>query len=352
MNIQKSQLFFRIANFIQQYQLIAPHTRIVIGLSGGPDSVFLMHALNHLHKKELLVAAHLDHQWRAESAQDALVCQQWAMQLGIPFVSTTADNLCLPHKYPADMILKEKKLNGSREDLGRLLRQTFLQQVRNEYQADFIAVAHHQQDQQETFFMRLARGSTLTGLCCMKPKQGVYIRPLLSLHKQDILDYLAQQQIPYLIDATNIDYTYTRNRFRHLVLPVIHAADARFSSKFDHTMQSLQETELFLEQLTQTTFKSILHTETPLYTVDLHKLLVLPLYMQRRVIMHWLITEQVPFYPSTAFLQEIIRFLQAHKSTQHQLGPSWYIKKKSSCVSIHYRPLSFSSNLLPIDKKM
>jgi len=174
-------LINKIWNFVQKHNLLPPGSRVVLGLSGGPDSVFLLHFLANLWRKGIieLVAAHLDHQWRPESAQYELFCQKVAHELGIKCISAQVSELTFPFK-----------IEGSKEELGRTMRRYFLEKVCAEEQANCIALAHHLQDQEETFFIRLLRGTTLTGLSGMWPKHGLYIRPLLETNKDDIISYM------------------------------------------------------------------------------------------------------------------------------------------------------------------
>src|SRR5580704_10711033 len=171
-------MIHHINDFIAHHKLFSDGSTIVLGLSGGPDSIFLLHVLAALHnqKKITLIAAHLDHGWRATSAADAQFCMHEAQRLGIACIIGHLDEF-------KDTI----SWNGSQEELGRKTRRLFLQQVAERYNAHHIALAHHAQDQQETFFIRLIRGSSIAGLASMLPANGIYIRPLLATSKTDIL---------------------------------------------------------------------------------------------------------------------------------------------------------------------
>src|SRR5438132_9177816 len=156
-------MFEKIKNFIVQHHLIKSGNKIVIGLSGGPDSVFLLYFLASLQQKYnlSLIAAHLNHEWRKEADQEQQDCATLAQNLNIPFVTAKRSELSVPFKQ-----------NGSQEEYGRKMRRHFFEKVLHEHNADAIALAHHLQDQEETFFIRLIRGSSLTGLTAMKPKHG------------------------------------------------------------------------------------------------------------------------------------------------------------------------------------
>lgn len=314
----------KIHQFINKYNLLPEKSSIIIGLSGGPDSVFLLHLLRNLskEKKLTLIAAHLDHQWRADSANDVRFCHDICSDLGITFIYTTAAEL------------PDSLQHGSKEEIGRRMRRYFLQQVRENNDADFIALGHHLQDQEETFFIRLIRGTTLAGLTGMKPHDGVYIRPLLETNKQDILDYLATHKIAYLTDPSNISESFLRNRIRLNVLPALQECDERFNANFIRTIKHLQQAESYLQYHTTALFQTIAQLKNNTWYVDTKKLQVYPIYMQNRLILHWIIMEQVPFVPTERFLDEIKRFLFKPEGKKHQIHKNWSINKKKGICFI------------------
>ncbi len=309
-----------ISSFIKKHALIAPNDTIIVGLSGGPDSVFLLHMLTSLQESYnlRLIAAHLDHEWRSTSAHDAAFSKQIAQQLSVEFISKKISELDITFK-----------LNGSKEELARRLRRHFFEQLQHEFNAHSIALGHHAQDQQETFFIRLVRGTSLSGLISMKPRDGFYIRPLLEINKNDILTYLHQQNIHYVVDDTNNSHTYLRNRIRHTVLPALHAVDNRFEQNFSRTLDHLKESEHFLDEHTKEVFNNISHYQDGAVYINLNKLKNIHPYMQNRLILHWLITQQVSFVPTSAYLEEIKRFLLHNsQSNRHQIQSHWSIKKE------------------------
>lgn len=353
MKIAKS-LLDRITVFTQKYSLLPHGSTIVIGLSGGPDSVFLLHYLAGLGQEKglTLIAAHLDHGWRAESGQDAQFCQELATRYQIPFI--------LKHLKETHVSFKVS------EEVGRKARRAFFEQVAKEQGAQAIALAHHADDQMETFFLRLIRGTSLTGLTGMKPKDGLYIRPLLEISKQEILDYLHGHQIPYVIDASNQSDEYLRNRIRNQVIPALKACDERFAKNFATTHAKLIETEEFLQEQSAAQLQEMTNNlaETPskngsakskpargkcehseriepcgpifnsgsqfsnqIDSLDIQKLLKLHPVLRNRVLINWLITHKVPFTPSQGLLDEIVRFLENTKANKHTLYGKWRIIK-------------------------
>lgn len=312
-------MFEHIKNFIAKNGLITSGQRIIVGLSGGPDSVFLLYFLASLREAYdlKLIAAHLNHEWREEANQEQKDCAALAQKLNIPFITTKRSELSASITY-----------NGSQEEYGRKMRRHFFEKVLQEQNADSIALAHHAQDQEETFFIRLIRGSSLTGLTSIKPQQGLYIRPLLETNKSDLLAWLHQNNIPYATDKTNDSSDYLRNRIRMNVLPALHTCDDRFAANFISTINRLQSTEQFLEELTHTTFDSISNIQNNQRYINIPQLLTLNETLRQRILMHWLITENVPFPTTQAFLDEIIRFLQNKNGGTHAAHQKWSIVKK------------------------
>src|SRR3990167_462563 len=179
-NVQASFLEKQIDLFLNKLNL-PPHQTIILGLSGGSDSVALLHLLAQKKNKFKynLLAAHLDHEWRTNSKQDVLFCQELCNKLDLKLIYEQASNL----NY-------KPKITGSKEDLGRQFRLYFFNKVAQDYQAKYIILAHHLDDQIETFMIRLIRGSTITGLSCMQTQTVIYLRPLLDISKSEILNYL------------------------------------------------------------------------------------------------------------------------------------------------------------------
>lgn len=315
-------LFDQISRFCKEHKIIIPGSTIVVGLSGGPDSVFLLHYLYGL-SQELnltLIAAHLDHGWRAESAQEAFFCKQVAEHYKVAFITKNLKDSNADFKY-----------NGSKEELGRKARRAFFEQVAQEHNAHAIALAHHADDQMETFFLRLIRGASLAGLACMKAKDGLYIRPLLSIFKNEILRYLQEHKIPYVIDQSNQSDEYLRNRIRKSVIPALKACDERFDKNFANTHAKLIETEEFLKELCAAQLQAISDENKSL---DIQKLLDFHPVMRNRILINWLILNKVPFTPSQGLLYEIVRFLENTKANTHTLYGKWQLAKKNCRVSL------------------
>lgn len=340
MQKEKENAVMRVDRFIREHNLLTPNSSgseivpatVIVGLSGGPDSVFLLHALHELRSTYniTLIAAHLDHGWRENSTADLLFCKNLADKLGIAFVGAHAGDIKQPVKD-----------SGSREDLGRRLRRTFFADCMQKYNARAVALAHHQDDQIETFMLRLIRGAGTAGLACMRPKHGFYIRPLLEISKEDILAYLREKSITYMLDHTNFTDEHLRNRIRKYVIPAFNSVDARFAASCVRTIKNMQETEAFLEKTTRSIFDDLAEVREKgtgesggNYCMNLAKFRALDPFMRKRILLHLLCCEKVLFTPSEKFFSEILQFLCRTNGGTHDIHPSWSIAKKQNSFYI------------------
>jgi tRNA(Ile)-lysidine synthase len=180
--------------------------KIVIGVSGGPDSVCLLDTLYKLKNKydlELIIA-HVNYSLRGKDSD-----------LDEKLVRKLAEKYSLPIE-----ILRNKKV-GKSEDKLRIIRYDFFEKIQKEYRADATAVGHNLNDQAETVLMRLLRGTGLRGLGAIKFKNGNIIRPLLNVPRKEIIAYLRKNKIAYRIDKTNLSADFTRNKIRNKLIPLI-----------------------------------------------------------------------------------------------------------------------------------
>ena len=183
---------------------ISPFKKAVVAVSAGADSVVLVFALKKLGYD--VVIAHLNHQLRGEESNgDEEFVKKLAKEWGV--------------KCETKKVLIEK--TGNLENNARAVRYDFLETVRKKHDADFVAVAHHLDDQIETILMHMARGAGLRGQRGMEYQSGVIVRPFLGIKRQEILDYAAEQGLPYRTDSSNGDLSYDRNFWRHLVIPYL-----------------------------------------------------------------------------------------------------------------------------------
>jgi tRNA(Ile)-lysidine synthase len=204
----------KVKNTLKKYNLIQRGDKIVVGVSGGPDSVTLLYLLNSL-KKELnlsLHIAHLDHRLRKDSYKDA------------GFVKNLAKKLALPATC-GQINVKALARRGSQEEIARNARLGFLFRVAKDIKADKIALGHNLDDQAETVLMRILRGTGLYGLAGILPKRNIagyqIIRPLIEIKRKDIERFLKQKKIKSRRDISNLQNIYFRNKIRNKLIPLL-----------------------------------------------------------------------------------------------------------------------------------
>lgn len=206
-------LLGKVNSYIKLYQMTAPGDLVAVGVSGGPDSMALLHVLNTL-KKELEISlhvAHLNHMFRGgEADQDAQLVARTAREYGLAFTSEKID-------VPA----YRKNARLSAQEAARELRYNFFSEVADRTGAARVALAHHADDQAETVLLNLLRGAGPAGLKGMGPVRDLYIRPFLPLRRSEIAAYCLMHNLSYRVDASNLKSVYTRNRIRIDLLPLL-----------------------------------------------------------------------------------------------------------------------------------
>ena len=203
----------RVREFVRQHDLIGPDTRVVVALSGGSDSIALVHLLRELADAgELRLAGivHFNHQLRRSADADERFAAGVAASLSLPFTSDRED-------VSARAIREHRSV----EDAARAARHAFFERVRAASGADAVALGHTRDDQAETVLLRLMRGAGPRGLAGMHPKNGHIIRPLLGCRRQDLRAWLAERRLPFVEDETNRDVRIPRNRVRAELLPLL-----------------------------------------------------------------------------------------------------------------------------------
>lgn len=201
-----------VTNTINKYNLIDKNDTIIVGVSGGPDSVALLdilYKIKNIYSIDIVVA-HVNHMIRKESEEEAI------------FVKNICKNYNISFEYKKVNIEEmAKKAKKSTETIGREERYKFFEEILKKYNANKIAVAHNLDDTVETTFMNLMRGSGLNGLIGIKYTNGNIIRPLLDVSRNIILKYCAENDLKPKFDNTNFEPIYTRNKIRLELLPLI-----------------------------------------------------------------------------------------------------------------------------------
>lgn len=243
----------KVLRTIQRYGMVGTRERVLIGLSGGPDSVVLTDTLVELASALgiELVLAHLNHGARAEADEDEAFCRDLADTLRLPYVAGRAD-----------VVAGARAAKRSIEDEARRARYTFLFDQAAHHGCARVAVGHTMDDQAETFLMRLARGSGIRGLSSVYPvvkkENTSLIRPLIEARRSEILAHIEARGLTYREDASNLDRDFTRNRLRHDVLPYLaETLNPRLTETLARSAAILRDEEDYMESQAREAFAEL-----------------------------------------------------------------------------------------------
>ena len=268
----------QVRRTIRRHALCPPGARVLVGLSGGSDSVALTHLLLDLASYGdfgVIALAHLNHRLRASAGRDEAFCRQFAARLGLRIVVEVAD---------VQSIAQAGGL--SVEDAARRVRYTFLERSAEETGADHIAVGHTQDDQAETFLLKLMRGAGLTGLAGIYPRRDRVIRPLLDVSRGDLRTYLVSRGQEWVEDETNDDLDNPRNRIRHRVLPELdRAAEGPTRPAIARAAGLIREDGQWLDEVADDCCRRLLADTENGLELDVPGLAEAPPPIQRRVLL-------------------------------------------------------------------
>jgi len=283
--MKKMNFLKRIQQTIERYGMLAVGDRVIVGVSGGPDSMALLFALHQLQDDYQLSlwASHYNHKLRGkESDQEAEFVKCQAERIGIPLLVEDDDGSLL-------------KTKGNIEEIARKKRYTFFQKKTLELNAQKIALGHTASDQAETFFLWLFRGAGTKGLGGIPPvRDNLIIRPLIETEREEIIGFLKEKCIPWKEDPTNKSGNFLRNRVRRILIPkILKEFDPHLLKKIIKTTEIFRDDDILLEKLTLDKFNeiSIKNNETKVL-LDIDRLEALPVSLKRRVIRYALKTIQ------------------------------------------------------------
>ncbi len=237
----------KIQNFAFHNQLFSEGERILIGISGGPDSICLSRVFLKLkeHYKLEIGLFHVNYGLRGEASEE-----------DERFVREFAENNKLKLKV-VKFAKKEGEKNGNLEAQMRVFRYSEFERFAKKEGFDRIALAHNADDQVETFLMNLFRGSGTKGLSAMKPKRGKIIRPLLFISKNEILNWLKQNEQKYQIDASNFDESFFRNKIRHKLVPVLEEYSPQLRNRIFQLTNNLKDENVVVEEIVEKKYNEI-----------------------------------------------------------------------------------------------
>lgn len=240
----------KVKKCITKYNLLEKNDSVVVGVSGGPDSMTLLTVLLELKKEYNLkiYVAHINHMIRENAIKDEEYVQDFCNKNNIEvFIKK------------ANIIEKSKQDKKGLEETGRKVRYEFFEEVLKNTNSNKIAIAHNLNDKIETIIMNAIRGAGISGLRGIEPKREKYIRPLIEIERTEIEKYCEEQKINPRIDESNQDNTYTRNKIRNIAIPYIEKElNSNVLNNLDRLSEIVQENEEYLEKITSKAFEEII----------------------------------------------------------------------------------------------
>lgn len=281
----------QVLKTIKKYQLIEHKDKIVLGVSGGPDSICMLHLLNKLYRKRedllteengpkgpfpiAIMVAHVNHMIRKEADDDERFVRDYCEKNKIEFYAKSIDvqNLANTNKIGI-------------EEAGRLARYEFFEEILQKTQATKIAIAHNKNDKVETILMHTLRGSGMKGLKGIEPKRGNMIRPLIECERSEIERYCEREHLNPRIDKTNFENIYHRNKIRNVVIPYI---QKEFNPNIIQTIDRLSDIvtleDEYMEKQTKKVYQElVLEEKQKEVIIDLKKFNLQELVIKSRLI--------------------------------------------------------------------
>ena len=242
---------------IKKNNMIENEDKIVLAVSGGPDSICMLDILNDIKNDETIdinfeiAVAHVNHMIRKEAEEDEKYVKKYCEEKQIEFYSKSID--------------VQKMANNNKiglEEAGRKARYDFFDEILEKTKAQKIAIAHNKNDKVETVLMHILRGSGINGLKGIEPKRGKYIRPLIESERNEIEEYCDEKNLQPRIDKTNFENEYTRNKVRNLLIPYIQKEfNPNLIQTIDRLSNLVAEEEDYMDKQVQKIYEEILISE-------------------------------------------------------------------------------------------
>lgn len=265
----------KIKNYIKRHNLINKEDKIVIGFSGGPDSLYLMLVLLELRQEFSLslAAVYINHQLLAEASGHEAFARRFCEEHGVPF-----------YCYRKDIASYAAKERLSIEEAGRKFRYATFYHVLEKLHYDSIAVAHHRNDLAETVLYRMARGTGWKGMAGIRPKQNRILRPLLCVTKEEILKELMKRQQTYNVDPSNEDTVYARNQIRHKVIPELSIVNGQAAEHIADLAEQMEELGVYLTDQIEGAWSSCVICDGDKRRICMESCRKLPVFLQKEVL--------------------------------------------------------------------
>lgn len=321
----------KVLQAVSEYGMLKPKDRVIVGLSGGADSVCLLHCLASL-KERLnieLYACHINHNLRGDdSDSDQLFAESFCKQLNIPIKVFSVD------------VKGSAQKHESTEEAARKLRYEAFSEYAREIGAK-VATAHNACDNSETVLLNLIRGTGLKGLCGIPPIRDCFIRPLIYCTRAEIEDYIGENALKYVTDKTNFSADYTRNKVRLQLMPLLLEMNPSFHGGIARAVSSLRRDSDFLEAIAEKALKDA-ETDDGVYSAEMLMALPSPIF-SRAVSM---ILREKGIDPSALRINGFMDIIKAGKGKINLEKNKFAVVKKGRAeiqiIEQHYRSRSDS----------
>ncbi|RME67305.1 MAG: tRNA lysidine(34) synthetase TilS, partial [Nitrospirae bacterium] len=333
----------RVKATIEKYQMLSGGERVLVALSGGPDSVALLSVLKELEEeyKLTLLATYIDHGLRPKEVPEEIkFCENLCKKLSVEFSHL---------KIEPEGLAKQKGL--SLQEAARLLRYEALKAEALRKEAQRIATGHHGSDQAETLLINLIRGSGMKGLSGIPPVRGIIIRPLIEVQKKDIEQYLKEKNLEYMVDSSNLKNHYLRNRVRTELIPVLERFNPSIVETLMRTAEVLrQESEYIDIQVNKTLMRLITRRTDTTIELFLSPLEVMDRVVLRRALRRAI--DEVRGLRGITFqhIEDIIEFIYSAKTGDRLSLPDGYrvIKSYSTLIITSEPPVRIKERPLQV----
>ncbi|CZR07724.1 tRNA lysidine(34) synthetase TilS [Trichococcus collinsii] len=317
------EYILRLCKELERQQLWNKESRLLLAVSGGADSMALLGLVQQLPSEwqPQFAVVHVHHHLREESDEEFRMVQDYCQNKGIPFFS--------------EHWSEESHPRSSLEMAAREFRYAFFADMMEKWSATHLATAHHADDQLETILMRLVRGSTLKGISGISMTRtfgsGQLVRPLLAFQKDELYQICGIAGIPYREDSTNSELTFTRNRYRNSIIPLLKAENNQASKHFSDFSEDLQDVLTVVQPLVVQSFRSLFTKVEADWVLDLVAWQMCDGSLQRLVLSHFVTEQLIPAGQDFRRSQlTAIMHLIENQSPQKQisLAGGWQARKR------------------------
>ena len=328
----------RILETIKKYNLIKDGDKVVIGVSGGPDSITLLDVLLKIKNKGIIsfniVVCHINHMIREEAIEDENYVKEYCKENNIE---------CFVKRVKVEKIAKQEK-KGT-EEAGREIRYKFFNEILEKTNSNKIVTAHNKNDNVETVLMNIIRGTSTSGLKGIEAKRNNLIRPLINCNREEIEEYCKKNRLKPRIDKTNLENIYTRNKVRNMLIPYIKENfNPNIIECIDRLSDLSKEENNYLENVTKKEYKKLLlENEKEYKSLDLKQFNLLETVIKNRIVLY---TINELFGTKKGIEKKHIEDII--KLCSNNIGNKYLIPNKKIKILIKNKKIFFiANNLLP-----